>query len=466
NADGSLKNENAVADNLWERWMGNTYGYDYHGNELDEGRDGAKHPIFGSAYLQDKLEYKFLIINAGVRLDYFDMDDYKLKNINNPAIDSKMGVFPDSAWEERDATIRVSPRLGFSFPASDKTIFYMQYGKFVQMTELNDLYYGRYQYGRQIVTGGYYFIGGLGFDLGPISTTSYEIGFRQQLGNFASIDVSGFYKNIKGQPQLTRITPDASALIKPFDALVNGDFSTSKGLELQFNSRRMKRIQTSVNYTLTDAQGTNSTEAASQGAIYFGYQVPTIVSALDYSQTHRGSIILDYRFDSNDAVRYLRDFGINAMYTFSSGHPYTQVFFNMGQVSAYDVGVSYMNDTRDKKALEPINASTTPWTYRMDLKLDKMIHISKFTATVYVRINNLFNTKNVINVFPYTGSADDDGILSEKDRYSQFAGTWGDRYVDMYRAINLENSQAYWDVIGFQLYDTPRQIFFGIRFAY
>lgn len=464
-ADSSIA-ETAVEEKNWQRWMGNTYGYDYYGNELNEGRDGAKHPIFGSTYLQDKLEYKFLIINAGVRVDYFDMDDYRLKNINNPPIDYSMGVFPDSAWEARKASVRVSPRLGFSFPASDKTIFYMQYGKFVQMSELNDVYFGRYQYGRNIVTGGNYYIGGLGFDLGPISTTSYEIGFRQQLGNFASIDIAGFYKNIKGQPQIKRINPEPGALIQPFDALTNGDFSTSKGLEFQFTSRRMNRVQTSLSYTLTNAQGTNSTEAAAQGAIYYGYQVPTIVSPLDYSQTHRGAIIVDYRFGEDDAIRYLRDFGFNAMYTFSSGHPYTQVFFNMGQVSSYDVGVDYLNDTRDKKALEPVNSSSTPWTYKMDLKIDKQFHISKFVATAYVRVTNLFNTKNVINVFPYTGGATDDGILSEKNRYSQFTSTWGDRYIDLYRAINLRNGQAYWDVIALQLYDSPRQIFMGIRFSY
>jgi len=465
--DTVMKNDTLMKQ--WRQYLGNFYGYDEFGNELDEGFDGAKHPTFGAFYIQDKIEYKHLIVNAGLRVDYFDTDDRKLKDPANPPVDEKNGIIADSGWEDRDPTIKVSPRLGFSFPASDRTVFYMQYGKFVQMTELNDIYWNSAQYGRQIVTGGYYYISPVGFNIGPISTTSYEIGFRQQLGSVAALDIAGFYKNIKGQTQIDRMTAEGGALIASYDYIRNGDFSTSKGLEFQFNLRRVNRLQMAANYTLTKAEGTGSSEASYHAAAYRKTQKPTIVSPLDYSQTHRGTIMLDYRFDDNDPVTYMRNFGANLVFSFSSGHPYTTVYFPPGgQVSPYDAGVDYLEDTRNRLALEPLNSSTTPWTYRFDLRLDKSFKIvGKYKLTAYVRIYNLLNTKNIINVYPYTGSAEDDGFLSEPDRSKAFIDAYGgERYIDMYKKINLKNRQAYWDATGRDLYGQPRQIMFGIKFSY
>jgi hypothetical protein len=63
--------------------------------------------------------------------------------------------------------------------------------------------------------------------------------------------------------------------------------------------------------------------------------------------------------------------------------------------------------------------------------------------------------------------------LSDPTKSASFASNAGGGteqgialYKEMYRAINLENGAAYWDVLGLQLYGHPRQIWFGIKFAY
>ena len=83
-----------------------------------------------------------------------------------------------------------------------------------------------------------------------------------------------------------------------------------------------------------------------------------------------------------------------------------------------------------------------------------------------MRITNLFNMKNVINVYQATGSATDDGFISDEYKSSSVVSYYGQQYVDFYRKINLENGQAYWDLAGKQLYDHPRQILFGMRIVY
>jgi hypothetical protein len=447
---------------------GNTYGYDFLGNELDDGFDGARHPLFASFYVQDKLEFKDLIINAGLRFDYFDTDDNTLANPANFAVDLATGLVDDEAWIEKDPVMQISPRLGISFPISERTVFYAQYGKFIQMPELNDIYYNANQFARQIVRGGFYYITPVGYGADPMRTTQYEVGFRQQIGEVAALDISGFYKNIIGQPQTQKVQAESGAQNTTYWTIANGDFTTTKGLELKLTMRRMERLQAQFNYTLSSAEGTGANETAYYSAVYNGSQIPTVTSPLDYAQTHRGSLLLDYRFGANDGGPVLERLGANVVFNFNSGHPYTFSFANPGgQADPYTAGVDYMNDTRSREALESINASTTPWNFNVDLRLDKTFEVyDQLMATAYIRVTNLFNTKNVVNVFQTTGTATDDGYISNPSLYETNLNAYGEQYLDLYRAVNIENGQAYLDATGRELYGIPRQIFLGLKLSY
>jgi len=467
----------------------NTYGYDIYGNsisgEVDYGEgvyvDAPRKPLFTSAYLQDKIEFNDLIINAGLRLDYFDSDDKTLRDPADPVIDANSGLVVQSEWVDVDPFVQLSPRLGLSFPITEKTVFYSQYGKFIQMPSLNQIYFGNWTMSRQI-RGGFYYVNPVGFGLEPIKTTSYEIGFRQQISAGAAIDIAGFYKNVKGQIQVDKENVVAGADVQDYERFVNGDFATTKGLEFRLTLRRTSRIQSQINYTLTNAKGTGSNNIAYHGAVYRDTERPTIIQPLDYSQTHTGSVVLDYRFAKNDGGPILERLGANFLFTFSSGHPFTKVFAPAGgQVDPYVAGVDYMLDTRSRLATEPLGASRTPWAFNMDMRIDKTFSLfQNLDITLYARVLNLFNTKNVLNVYGLTGSASDDGFLSDPSRYESVvngiqlaAGEQypnvanpGQTYVDIYRAMNLENGGAYTGHIGNELWSAPRQIFFGIKLAY
>jgi hypothetical protein len=160
-------------------------------------------------------------------------------------------------------------------------------------------------------------------------------------------------------------------------------------------------------------------------------------------------------------------FGANILATFNSGHPYTYVYFPPGgQISPYDLGVNYMLDTRSREAREQVNSSTTPWNFNVDLRLDRGFDITdELEAKIYLRVTNLFNTKNVINVYQATGSANDDGILTNPDYSGTYLNQY-DRYADLYKAINLKNGQAYLDQTGLELFSHPRQIWLGLKLTY
>ena len=476
---GSLKD---VPANKWMVMGGlDAYGYDIYGEETSDiteytdsdGKtiaftDGPRKPVEFSTYLMDKIEYNDLIINAGIRFDYFDSDDKELKNPDDPEVDEATQMIAQNAWEDVDPFIEISPRLGFSFPVTDKTVFYTQFGKFVQMPSLNRMYFSNYQMARQIVWQGYYFINPVGFGLEPIRTTSYELGLRRQIAENVALDVCAFYKNQKGLIQIYKQLPSATAEIPGYyDRFVNGDFATTKGLEFRLTLRRMNRLSGNINYTLTDAEGTASNTQGAHGALYCNTILPSTINPLDYSQTHVGSFNLDYRFDKGDGGPILEQLGVNLLFNLSSGHPYTYVYVPPGgQVDPYSAGVDYMLDTRWRQAMEAVGSSITPWTFNADLRLDKSFYIGPVKATAYVIVNNLFNRKNTINVYQRTGNAEDDGYLSDPN-YSQTAinANNGQQYIDMYTAINLVNGQSYWYRVG-DLYGTPRQIFFGIKIAF
>ncbi|MEL6820831.1 MAG: hypothetical protein AAFP70_03645 [Calditrichota bacterium] len=112
------------------------------------------------------------------------------------------------------------------------------------------------------------------------------------------------------------------------------------------------------------------------------------------------------------------------------------------------------------------------FNYNFDLQLDKGIEIiSGLETKLYMRVNNLFNTKNVINVFNNTGSATDDGFIEPIDQNAtdirqSYINNFGEEYINTYKAVNIDNGQSYWDVLGLQLFDSPRQIFFGLKLSY
>ena len=118
----------------------NNYGFDRFGRKVDSGEDGPRHPYFFSAYIQDKIEFSDLIINAGLRYDYLYLDAWRLKDPNAPRADLTTRKLLD--LEKGKPRAYLQPRLGFSFPVTDRTVFHLQYGIFVQPPALTSLYAG------------------------------------------------------------------------------------------------------------------------------------------------------------------------------------------------------------------------------------------------------------------------------------------------------------------------------------
>jgi outer membrane receptor protein involved in Fe transport len=363
-----------------------------------------------------------------------------------------------------DPFTAVSPRLGFAFPVTDRTVFHVQWGKFVQAPRLRDLFNTR-GYWAEVFDGKNAYLNPFGFDLEPERTTQYELGFTQQLTDAAAFDITAYYKDIKGQIQVARVTTEPGAVAAGYNKLINGDFATTKGLELSFRLRRTARITAQVNYTLAVARGTGSTTNAAVASVENGTLYPTVISPLDFAQTHRGAVNFDYRFDKDDGGPILERLGLNILFTFNSGHPFTYSKGSIGQ-QGVELGALVESPYRNAMPMEGVNASTTPWNFNIDLRLDKTVSFGPLSANFYVYVQNLLNTQNVLNVYRRSGNADEDGYLSNPELSGPAVAQYGQGYVDLYEAMNLGLGQHYQLAVGQPLWGTPRQIRCGVRLEY
>ena len=468
--DGDYTREEAISGNnaqvTTDLSLNNRFGqigYDDYGNEIDDDWDGPREPTVTSFYVNDKFESGDLVISAGVRVDNFMMDDWRMKDPANPGWDrTNQGIISDEFQESETKSV-IQPRLGLAFPVSDEVVFHLQYGKFAQMPEL-DLPYASTRYMHFVWGGQNYTPDPMGFDLDPIETTQYEVGMSYQILPSAAIDLTAFAKNTTGQIVVGKneevdISNEYGVAQDAF-YYKNGDFTTVNGFEFTLRTRRVSRLQTFASYSWSDARGINSDPNTGAGNIAQDLlsPPPLMISPLYYHNKNRGAVALDYRYGSDDGP--LSGLGFNLEYKFNSGHPYTYSDGGMGQRAA-DEG-ALLEDARSREPQESIGGSTTPWQYYANLKVDYNMSLGGVGVTLFAYVSNLFDTKNVINVYSRSGNAYDDGFLTDPALSSEIVAGNGQTYVDLYRNVNLENRQHYMRDFGQDVFAAPQIVKMGV----
>jgi len=440
-------------------------GYDDWGNEVNGDFLGARKPHSTSFYVNDKYEEGDIVVNLGVRVDNYNLDDWRMKDENNPGYDAtNQGILEDEFKKSETKSI-LQPRLGLAFPVSDKAVFRLQYGKYAQMPQLDEPYAPpRYMH---LVWGGQnYTPSPMGFDLDPIITTQYELGFSYQFLKDVALDVSAYAKNTTGQIVITknRTIESDNTYGVDVDALYysNGDFTTVNGMEFVLSTRRISRLQTVVTYSWSDTRGVSTEPNSAAGNLVQEALAapPAMIMPLYYQNRHRGSVVLDYRFGENDGGMLFSDFGFNLQYKFNSGHPFTLSDGGLGQRSS-DSG-ALLDDARAREPQEPIGQSQTPWNYLLNLKVEKGFRVGGVKLKAFMYVENLMDTKNVINVYSRSGNAYEDGYLTDPSLSAGITAAQGQLYTDLYRNINLGNRQHFMNDFAQDVFGLPRVTKFGI----
>lgn len=451
------------------------FGYDIYGQESDDqGINGAKNPINMAAYLQDKFEWEGLVVNAGLRFDYFDYKTERLVDPDQPLDPYGRAAFADTASglsdDERNAlrqgaqeltsdeltgsesVSRFSPRLGAAFPVADGSVLHFSYGKFFQRPDLQNLYVNYDYLEYKVRTGGYFFAFG-NPNLEPEETTAYEAGWQRRVSDNASVDVTAFYKDVKN---LTEVVTQP-AVPTSFSTYRNVDYGTIKGIEFSLDMRRSRNMSMRFNYALAYADGTGSFANTNSNIAWTSAEPPKHSSSLEFDQRHKLTGILDIRAGAKEGPKLgefypLERTGVNFILGASSGFPYSPVYLynevTLGAISPRPSGA--------------INSRRQPWQYRVDMKLNREIPLAKLNLDVYLWVINLFDRDNVVDVYETSGLANATGWLSTPDGQQFIADN-----ANVHDSSLLSGEEKYKvKQSDPRNYDTPRQIRFGARWTF
>ena len=201
-------------------------------------------PVRGAAYVQSKLEFSGMIANLGLRLDYFNAGgDWYSFDAFSPAFSARLAPVIDTLLTQ-DPTRQVfslSPRMGVSFPITEYSKLYFNYGHFRSLPDPNNLFLLR-----EFTETGQ--ISRVANPNNPLpKTVAYELGYEQSLFDQLLIRMAGYYKDVSLQPYLTQyISRDGQV-----NYTVNepNSFEDIRGFEVTLSRNKGRWIQGFVNYT-------------------------------------------------------------------------------------------------------------------------------------------------------------------------------------------------------------------------
>ncbi len=433
----------------------NRFGFDQHGEESDDGGDstGPREPTTFGFYVQDKISLSYGIrLDLGLRLDVLSPNTRKIKDPTNP-LGSDLSWNINADTEETESFQIWSPRLGVSFPASENTVFHFNYGKYAQFPSFYSYYVGYEYYDYYMNTSPYHTVLG-NPNLEPIKMTSYEFGIDHSLGDFATLAFSTYYKNIKDYVN----SQNLSATPSSYSTYLNMDRAVAKGFEFEFGLQPYKRVSSIVNYTLSWANGTGSSNDGNDRVAHTAGEVPKYTNPLVFDRRHNLAAIVQYAFDKGDGPRLggmpvLENTSFGLQLNASSGRPYTK----RKTYNEVTLGATFPENDR------PINRSYMDWDYNLDLQVTRGFEIGAVELELFAVVENLLNTENQISVWESSGDAgttywlgSDEGVAwaaANPDPIDEYGGLTGPEAYQ-FREDDPNN------------YGAPRRVFFGFKINY
>jgi outer membrane receptor protein involved in Fe transport len=366
-------------------------------------------PVNAAAWASDRLDLGDVVIDLGVRYDYYDshalfprhpgFTGYQDAYNWIQGADTNDAEYAQSLAQTFVAGVGhsvLSPRVGVSFPITDQTDFHLSYSHQVQAPDMNTL-----------------LSGGNGGDVDFGKTIQFEIGLRHAFNPDFVVDLTAYNKakiadlsfRLESFPDPTN--PGQNVLI---NALTNADFGYDRGVDLKFDRRVGSWLNIQLAYTFEVANGTgsnpltyvNTNERSISGVT--GTVLPPAEQprAVDDQRTHNivsaVSVTVPQGWQQGTVVGHVVD-GMSAFMTLRvlSGLPYTPLT-NVGGGAA----APGTNFGLTAASSSDVNSGFTPWTKYVDLRLNKRLRLGRFEVTAFADVRNLFNWKNIVGLFAET----------------------------------------------------------------
>lgn len=363
-------NEVKAGAQFQQHWLDLFYVYDPQRN-FPYYNDYNTEPFELAAYIQDKIELPYLVLNLGLRWDYSNANVTFRKDPLNP-----------NTIITADSRSQFSPRIGIAHPISDRTKLHFAYGHFFQIPEFQYLFENN-QYDlnvREPLFGQP--------DLDAERTISYEVGVSHQFSDRVAAHISAYYKDITGLIGTRYYFPFVDGRYTGYTLYVNDDYANVKGFEFTLDVRPDRYFSAGLTYTYMVAKGSASSEQEQ----YPGTSESTQLYYLDFDRTHVLNASATYQIPDEEGpkvfgVPVFENIDLSLIIKASSGAPYTP--------SGRDVGYVEKNSLRQ------------PGVYSIDMILGKSFFIyEKLEMRIFTEIYNLTDHRNIRYIYPDTGDPD------------------------------------------------------------
>jgi outer membrane receptor protein involved in Fe transport len=345
-------------------------------------------------YAQDRIEFLGMIMNLGMRLDYFKTDSpaftdpysqYYTQPYNyvNPLLaetpneEGGIGIpggegpgIYGAASVEPDAKVALSPRLGISHPISENSKFFFNYGYFYQRAEIFDIAHNfvrRRNRSTSISNA----------DLDFRKTVTYEAGVEQNISGMFDVTLSGYYRDVT--QDIRRVTYEGSweGNRIGYNRPENTGYADIRGIELSVDYRLSPYVLGFLNYDYALQSG---------GRYGFNrvYQDPN--RANEEVDANIDEAKARPRFRANLLLRYPTNRSFSALDKILSGASMSGFFsWRSGEWITYH-----------SENYPGIDANNIHWksTYLLDLELTKPITLANgFRFDIYLQVFNALNSK-------------------------------------------------------------------------
>jgi len=352
-------------------------------------------PIEYSGYFQDKIEFDELVINAGLRFDYFNPNTTYPSQRRNPGNQTREeDPSRISDYPKAESNMHLSPRLGLAYQLGGTALLHFSYGHFFQMPPMYALYEN---HSFQVEPTDYETTMG-NSQLKPQKTVQYEIGLWQELMDGMGIEVALFYRDIY---DLLSAKVFSTFNQIEYGLYSNKDYGNTKGLEIKYDYAQDK-IAAYLNYTLQYTRGNadNPTQTFTRAG------------------------------DSMDPIAKLIPMSWDQRHTFNATVSYTSGDFSITMTGYYNSGTTHtwspiLENRLANIVLYPNNA-WQPSQYNVDLtsyynfKLSSKLNL-RFTLSVYNLLDRLNEDwVNANTGRAYTAIIRQENLLSHRSNFNDY----------------------------------------------
>ncbi len=442
----------------------NNIGYDFYGNETDGPNDqdyfGAPSPSTLSFFVQDDFKYGDFSFSLGGRLDNFDFESWRLRTPEMPeeSINRNTGEILDGGFIQSESLSKFSPRFSTSYNFNSELSVSFSAGKYYYSPNLYSLYDGAYSIAHQLRQNSFFGVDGFIIkDAEPVSSTIIELSGIYNLSWLGKFKTTLFYKENNNIPSYAQQGTLPSSAFESYYSKSQSPSYQLKGVEFNlylklFNSLNLLGAFTyqpneEILIKIPDEPPLNNIVMATTG---------------EFEQVEvKSTLQLAYRIDSNHNL-FLNRFGISA-----------RMIYNDGRLAFHRASnVELEGDARDRSPNQYFDVLFLPSFFQINLKIDKTFSFSNLlNLNIYFDVINLFDARNVLEVFVRTGNDYDDGVITNPELRQQLINTYGEIYPEIYSAIRLDYKEqtlgSYNQQYGTEVfYGPPRQIRFGIKLEY